>query len=975
MNRLKRFFFLCFFLSTVAAHAQQPSLRNYSVTDGLPSNEVYDVFRDSKGYLWFATDAGVSRYDGYGFLNFTSRDGMPDNTIFGFYEDPKGRLWFRSYSGLLSYFDGKKIICPQVNAELKKIMPGNSMLSIYVDKGDTVWLGINGSLSMLRVLPGFSKLEMQGQSQGDQVIREMQPGQFMICGMSQPRLTSHTLFFPYGSYMPLVLDSISGIAGSIFCARLSTGEELVNYLNFSYVVSGKKVRKETYAQTTIRLVASHGRQYWACRSFRKGVALMELTDSGSLVKKTFLEGYTVTDCEEDHEGGVWFTTLEKGVFYMPYPGVEEVNSYPLKTGEKIVSLSALPGNNMAVLTSNGVLFHPDIPGSAPENLLPGENYYVSLNPVGNIFAVAGRKSMLFDPATHKKIIIHDSTGPLALNAIAQFDEKKLCGVSIREVYWIDALSGEAKVLTTNLPERVRCICRGDGDTLWLGGLTGLWMLVPGKSPVSMSMYPLLAQRIDFLYYDHVRHRLWMSSKGSGLLLKEGSKISNPTASFPATCRGLSIDAEGNIWIATNAGAFCIRETANGFSTREFSKRNGLSTNDIIDVYRDGDTVWMAAPDRVLRFRLDNYPRNNTPPPLIMRYIFADGDTIAPWAEGTYFPFKYDDNTITFSFTGISFKSSGEVHYRFRLSGADSAWKETQSTEAVFYGLPPGEYRFSIYAYNNDMVGNAKPLEYCFVILPPWWQRWWFRISAVVLILATLFFFVRFRIRNLRQKQLFNQRLVEMEMTALRAQMSPHFIFNAINSIHNFVLKGEKSASATYLSKFARLIRNVLENSGQRKITLARELETLQLYMEIEQMRFSDGFDFSIETDPGIEPLSVMVVPLLLQPYVENAIWHGLLHKKTKGSVRVSVKAEGNMLRCIIDDNGVGRAQAALNKQHRLAGSSSMGGEISLRRLNLLNSLYGTKYAIEYTDKKNADGSSAGTRVELLIPKVNKNEMP
>src|ERR1041385_4416690 len=135
-----------------------------------------------------------------------------------------------------------------------------------------------------------------------------------------------------------------------------------------------------------------------------------------------------------------------------------------------------------------------------------------------------------------------------------------------------------------------------------------------------------------------------------------------------------------------------------------------------------------------------------------------------------------------------------------------------------------------------MVGNAKPLEFCFVILPPWWQRLWFRLSAIVLIVSAVIIFARFRIRRSRQKQLFNQRLVEMEMTALRAQMSPHFIFNAINSIHNFVLNGEKSASATYLSKFARLIRNVLENSAQRQITLAKELETLQLYMEIEQMR-------------------------------------------------------------------------------------------------------------------------------------------
>jgi ligand-binding sensor domain-containing protein len=973
---IKRIFLLFLFFCSVSAFAQQPFLRNYSVSDGLPSNEVYDVFNDSKGFLWFATDAGVSRYDGYHFLNFTSRDGMPDNTVFGFYEDSKGRIWFRSYSGLLSYFDGSKIICPAVNNELKKILPGNAVVSLYVDVHDTVWLGLSGSVSALRILPGFATIDKHKEGlQDDHIIREMEPGQFLFSGRNHPGIPAHTLFFSYGSVTPVVIDSLQGNPANIFCTRLSNGETMINAVDATYIINGNNLRKEIFTEHIIRFVPADGKQFWACRSYGKGVSLVELTNKKDAPQKNFLNGYTVTDCSKDHEGGIWFTTLEKGIFYMPYPEVEEMTNYNLATGEKIISLTSFPGNRLAALTSNGIFFRPDSSAYNSQQLLPGQNYFISMRAAASRFTIMGKPSMLFDPALQKKIIIHDSAGPVALNAIIPYDKKNFCGVSTRDIFLIDAVTGDAKLLYHLLPERVRCICRGDGDTLWLGGLTGLWMFVPGKIPVSMSVVsPLLGQRIDFLYYDFTRHRLWMSTKGNGLLLKEGSRVFNPRPELPATCRSISTDADGNLWIATNAGAFCMSETAKGFSFREFSRRNGLSTNDIIDICRIGDTIWMAAPDRVLRFRLDNFPQNTATPPLIMRYILADGDTIAPWPDGSCHEFAPGDNAITFSFTGLSYKSFGNVHYRFRLIGADSSWKETQSTEAVFYGLSPGEYRFSVYAYNNDRIGSAKPMEFCFLILPPWWQRWWFRIPVFLLIITAVIIFARFRIRRSKQKQLFNQRLVEMEMTALRAQMSPHFIFNAINSIHNFVLKGEKSASATYLSKFARLIRNVLENSAQRQITLAKELETLQLYMEIEQMRFSDGFDFSIETGPEIDPVSIMIIPLLLQPYVENAIWHGLLHKKTKGSVHVSVKAEGNMLRCIIDDDGVGRAQAALNKQHRLAGSSSMGGEISLRRLNLLNSLYGKKYAIEYTDKKNADGSPAGTRVELLIPGVNKNEI-
>lgn len=975
MKPCVRFVFLLLFVfSGFAGKTQQPFLRNYSVTDGLTSNEVYDVFQDSKGFIWFATDAGVSRYDGYRFAHFNSRDGLPDNTVFGFSEDRKGRIWFRSYSGLLSYFDGTKIICPPVNAELKKHMPGNTLISMFVDSGDTVWLGLNGTVSCLRVLPGFSRLEEVGEKQKNHVIREMEPGQFLVAASSVFGAPPDIQFYRYGAKEPIVLKDVPGLAGGIFCTQLSSGKTMISSLNVIFTVDGSAIRRELHEQDLVRLVASRGESYWACRSYGKGVALMDFSGSKSRTEKTFLDGYTVTDCLEDHEGGVWFTTLEKGVFYMPYPQVEEMNGFHLANGEKYLALVRFGKNHLATLTSAGTLFRPDSTGNEIHHFNSEPTLFVGMTGALNQFLITGKPSLFFDPVTKHITPILDSSGPLALTGAGRYDDNKWCGISVRRLYWVDVRTGKATILYDHFPERIRCVCRGDGDTLWIGGLTGLWMMRPGQEPVSMgASSPQLGQRIDFLYYDVSHHRLWMSTKGSGLLLRENGNVINIGDALPATCRALSRDEAGSLWVATNAGAFCVSETTKGFTTREYSSRNGLPTNDIVDICRIGDTVWMLTPDRIFRFPLYNYPRNTAPPLLVLQTISVDGRQIAPWGAGSSYRFPYNENTITFSFTGFSFKSFGNVHYRFRLIGVDSSWNEIASPEAAFYGLPPGDYKFSVYALNNDHVLSARPLEYAFTILPPWWQTWWFRITAIVVILSVLALLFWLRGRRVRQTQLFNQRLVEMEMTALRAQMSPHFIFNAINSIHNFVLKGDRSSSASYLAKFARLIRNVLENSSHRKITLARELETLKLYMEIEQMRFSDGFDFSIETDPSIEPGKVMVVPLLLQPYVENAIWHGLLHKKTKGRVRVLVEASGNMLRCTIDDDGVGRAQAALNKQHRLAGSSSMGGEISLRRLNLLNSLYGTKYSIEYTDKKNSDGTPAGTRVELLVPRVHKNE--
>lgn len=949
-------------------------MRNYSVSDGLPSFEVYDLFQDSKGFLWFATDAGVSRYDGYRFRNFTSRDGLPDNTVFGFYEDPKGRIWFRSYSGQLSYFINDTIVQPPINAELKKKVQGGLLLSIYVDPADTIWLGLRGNFGLLRVLPGFTKLDPTPPDIAGHVIRELATGQFFCSSFPGPSKVSNVLFYAHDTKLPVVLNNTQNSVYSMSCLRLQDERTIVALRECHYIISNGTHKLVTDSVTVLRIAPFEGQQYWRCLGNRKGVQLVECGSDGEHVVKTILQGFSVSSAIRDHEGGFWFTTLEKGVFYMPYSEVDEILIPELGNGEKITALALYGTDLLAVSTSFGQLFSPD----SMSWLHDGLNYDLGftnclLGMQDKLIIGTNSGSVIYDPKKRSSQEITDSTGSIYFAAIAVYDKDNFCGVNAGSVYLVNIHTGVATALYRSLPDRMRGICRGRGDTIWMGGLTGLWMLVSGQNPVNMSAYdPLLGQRIDFLHYDAAHDRLWMSSKGVGLLLKTEGRVIDFRNNLPATCRALSTDAEGNMWVATNAGAFCVSEKAGQFSVREFSMRNGLSSNDIIGIRRKDDTVWMAASDRILRFRLSEYPFNQIPPPLHMSSISINGQIISNSAYQKL-ELDYDENTIAFNFVGISFKSNGQVRYRFRMVGADTGWTETGAMEAVYYKLPPGSYSIILSAMNNDGVSRPTPFQVDFTILPPFWHRWWFAIPIVLLLLTLVTLFFRMRVRRVRRREIFNRRLIEMEMTALRAQMNPHFIFNAINSIQNYVLKGDRNASSMYLSKFARLIRNVLENSTHRQITLAKELETLRLYIEIERIRFSDGFEFTIDTDPSLDPALNLVMPMLLQPYVENAIWHGLLHKKSKGVLFVAVRDEGEMLRCIVDDDGVGRAQAAIYKQQRSTRSNSMGGEINLRRLNLLNNLYGTKFSLNYIDLKNQDGSAAGTRVELLVPKVNKLE--
>ena len=213
-----------------------------------------------------------------------------------------------------------------------------------------------------------------------------------------------------------------------------------------------------------------------------------------------------------------------------------------------------------------------------------------------------------------------------------------------------------------------------------------------------------------------------------------------------------------------------------------------------------------------------------------------------------------------------------------------------------------------------------------------------------------------------------QKIQMTEIAALRAQMNPHFIFNCLNSIQYFTAQNDADKASDYLTKFSRLIRLVLENSKSDKVTLANELETLRLYIEMEAMRFPDKLHYQIQLADGIDAESIQIPPLLLQPFVENAIWHGLMHKDEGGLVQVAVaQPTEDRLHIEITDDGVGRLKAAEYKSKSATKNKSFGMKLTAERIQLINQLYNTQTQISITDLTDAGGNATGTRVTVEIP--------
>lgn len=343
-------------------------------------------------------------------------------------------------------------------------------------------------------------------------------------------------------------------------------------------------------------------------------------------------------------------------------------------------------------------------------------------------------------------------------------------------------------------------------------------------------------------------------------------------------------------------------------------------------------------------------------------------------NGQKLKLRYRQNFFSIGFSAIAYTMAKDVKFRYRLKGFDD-WSEPTSRHFANYtNVPGGDYVFQLQAANNEGIWNEQFLELPVWVNTPFWLRWWFRISVVLAIVFIIWSVYRYRAAQYRKKQQlkseYEKKLANVEMSALLAQMNPHFLFNSLNSIDSYIIRNESKKASEYLNNFARLMRLILQNSRSNYISLKDELEALDLYLQMESLRFKDKFSYSISVDENLDAGSIVIPPMLIQPYVENAIWHGLMHKSNgeSGKVELRVSKRGDELVCMIQDNGIGRKKAAEMKANKQSSHKrSMGMQITEDRIEIINKLYNMNAAVHIYDLENEKGESKGTKVELTIP--------
>jgi ligand-binding sensor domain-containing protein len=442
------------------------------------------------------------------------------------------------------------------------------------------------------------------------------------------------------------------------------------------------------------------------------------------------------------------------------------------------------------------------------------------------------------------------------------------------------------------------------------------------------------------------------------------------------------DKKHNLWVSTFNGILKINEQRNKATL--YGANYGVHNNNCawMDNIQGWDgQLFIGDLTGYYAFYPDNL-KDRTDAPSVSLTSFKLGDNEVKPAIGGVLEtaiwntkaihLNYDQNVFSIDFTGIHYDDPAEVKYLFKLENYDNTWRNMGTDHtAYFFNVPPGKYIFhakaTAYGLSGEKIINI-------MISPPWWKRWWAYVLYLFCFTGLAFFsnrMIRNRIiekeRSKSRENELKQQATELKMQALRAQMNPHFIFNSLNSINRFIMQNNRLQASEYLTKFSRLVRLILQNSEASLISLESELESVKLYLSLEALRFDDHFEYKLSVDPDLDISALKVPPLIIQPYAENAVWHGLMHKEEKGQLDIELWEEADFLYIKIADNGVGREQALTLASKTATRNKSMGLSITESRIARMQPEGEHGSPVVINDLVDPDGAAAGTEVIIKLP--------
>ncbi|MEM6800460.1 MAG: two-component regulator propeller domain-containing protein [Bacteroidota bacterium] len=1002
-------FFLLWNISLHSLLAQDKSFQTYSIADGLPQSKISSLLQDSRGFLWIGTQSGgLASFDGISVKSYGKPEGLHNNHIYSLFEDQEGKIWIGTREGI-SFFDGKNFKRPK-----EKILKKPAIHHIWQQKNGRLWIGGSQGVFYLKdkkweALDPENKFKIRQLN----VFHEDKNGAIWI-GHSRGllRILGKEIK-PYSSKEGLSSPNIKGMGsdadGNLWVSSFLGGLDKYDGRKFHPQFVDSRFHEgfiecmhidregKLWLGNQLEGLASYDLANGQISYFnqRNGLANNHITaiiddswgnlwigsEGGGISKfsskpfshfgrKQGLKANSAYSFEEDKEGNMWIGNGDQGIAVW---GTQGFSYYDRQNLFKQVRVNKIfrdskdrmwigtQGRGLAIFQDTAFYFFPNS-NDLRANIIQD----IQEDKKGNIW-IASRYNGIY------RLEVKEDSSGISIYNTAFRKTKGLLSDQIlalhldkkNRIWYASKDNGlgyiEKDSLIGKLPtpilekQQINCLAEDAKGYLWMGtadqGLVHMY-LYDRKFPHAKHSKALSSDLINFVIAEG-ENKLWVGT-ASGLdkvsldfernfeQIKHFGRAegledieTHPKAAY--------LDESGQLWIGANSG-FSIHQTA------LTQKKSGQPKIYLAEILLDYEP-------------LQTYPTYQ--------------ELLGPWGKiKDRLNFLPDENNLLFSFGGIDLSEGGNLRYKYRMKGLDNKWSPARNrTDASYPKLAPGNYTFEVKSVNGEGQ-ESESLEIPLMIESPIYQKPWFIASALGILALFLFIGFRIRLNQVRklarkeqEKLQIEKDLIQLEQKALRLQMNPHFLFNALNSIQGLIAREDSKKARYYLAKFSKLMRLVLENSRESMIPLSDEIDTLEHYLTVEQFSSGEKFQYKITCDQEIDPEEFLIPPMMIQPFIENSIIHGIAHLTTPGKISVEFRKIGKRIECYVSDNGVGRKKAAEMKSQVAHKHKSTALLVTQERLDILSKGADWGKSIEIVDLTDAQGKAAGTRVIVRMPLI------
>lgn len=939
--------------------SQNPYHITIDKTSGLPSNSVYDIFQDSKGFMWFATGKGLCRYDGNNFKTFTA-DFQTSKSGSCIAEDAFGRIWYANFDGFLYYVEKGSL----------KALPQKTSLGYYrfgIIQNDLFLIQPEAIL-----VYDLKSLKVKAKH----IINDKE---VRFCYATKEK------FYVLGNYL-YELGNKNGIKKhklpEDFYAEIIT--PIINTWNQKLIINSKSTaiyysfEKGKFSKFKLnnsidftQNTAITDDAIWICTP--NGMHKIDLLSNQN---KTYFTDQNISYILKDKHNNYWISTLNKGVLF-----IQDFSNNFIDLQPRPNSLS-LGKNEVFIGAEKDLIYKLNCKNLQTEIIYESK----SNHSISQIFADTINEKVFFN--SFKFNILNKNNQITNEFSIAIKDIKK-----VDKKYFSFAASGILGIFCVdkNLKSSWDTIFEKNKKEDFSGFNQALLLNnTNGKSTeyntINNTIYYATNNGLIAITNDGKTQEL--KHKNETLFLVKIQKYKDNIIGLSTAEKLYSINAE-NVVTRFKLPEFIAKEKFNRFFIRnqycylfstnsvyeyDFETQNTQKvislSNDIeaTDVILKNNQLFFATSKGIViknRNEIGNFPK----PKLIINEIQINGKRREVNQLKELNP---DENDIAINFSTLAFVPNESYSVSYKINNSEWKTLDLNDKNLKLYSLASGNYTIQLAINHDNLKIDLQTIQ--FEIKKPFWLKPLFLFGFGFVFFGLIYTFYKLQILKLEKR---NQLLLEKvnleknlnqsKLKAIKSQMNPHFFYNALNTIQSFILSNEKKQAVSYLSKFSNLTRTILEMTEKETISIAEEVKTLSLYLDIEKARFEEDFNYHILVDDEIDAENIKIPTMLLQPYVENAVKHGLLHKQGEKAVTIHFQKETEHIKISIDDNGIGRQKstelnAIKNKNH-----NSFATEAMQNRVNLLNQYNQKNISIQYIDKTNLHNQPTGTSVVFEIP--------